>query len=148
WFLERAQRRLGVGRLRLSHDARQGLVRYPWPGNVRELEHAIPRAAGEALSDGAARAGTVALTPRHLGAEPTGAEPAAAPGGAAPAAGAAVRADESLQEALDRFRRALIAERLRAHGGKLSATARSLGMDRANFHRLLKRLQLRPERPD
>ncbi|HEY8495395.1 MAG TPA: nitric oxide reductase transcriptional regulator NorR [Myxococcota bacterium] len=148
WFLERAQRRLGVRRLRLSHDAREWLVRYPWPGNVRELEHAISRAAVKALSEGAPREGTVVLTPRHLGAEPAGSAPSVAPARAPDAAGAAARPDETLQEALDRFRRQVVAERLRQHGGRISATARSLGMDRANFHRLLRRLQLLPERPD
>ena len=43
-FLERAARRLGRPRPRLSLVSVQQLQRYSWPGNVRELQHVIERA--------------------------------------------------------------------------------------------------------
>ncbi len=49
----------------------------------------------------------------------------------------------TLAEATDSFRRELIARRLHDHRGNLAATARSLGLDRGNFHRLIKRLGVR-----
>ncbi len=44
-FLDLARRRLGVGPLRLTEEAKSRLTRAPWPGNVRELENVISRAA-------------------------------------------------------------------------------------------------------
>ncbi len=44
YFLDRACRRHGLARKRLSDEARLLLVSYPWPGNVRELENTIERA--------------------------------------------------------------------------------------------------------
>lgn len=46
-------------------------------------------------------------------------------------------------EAVEHFRRELIRRRLRSHKGNLSATAASLGMDKGNFHRMVKRIGLR-----
>jgi len=40
-FIQLYQRRLGVGTIELSADARQALHDYAWPGNIRELENVI-----------------------------------------------------------------------------------------------------------
>jgi len=47
-----------------------------------------------------------------------------------------------LKEATDRFQQCLIASRLNKHNGNRAAVARELGLDRGNFYRLLKRLDL------
>src|SRR5690606_39159783 len=123
-------------------DATTWLRQQPWPGNVRELEHAISRAVVRALGEKHRRDRVIELTPRHLGAE-TGVAPREDPIVARlnePAA------EATLNEAVEHFRRELIRRRLRSYKGNLSATAASLGIDKGNFHRMVKRMGLRPER--
>ena len=43
-FVERYAREMKKGRVRLTQDAKNLLMRYHWPGNVRELENTIERA--------------------------------------------------------------------------------------------------------
>jgi two-component system nitrogen regulation response regulator GlnG len=45
FFIEKANRELGMSFVGVTDDARELLVRHRWPGNVRELENAILRAA-------------------------------------------------------------------------------------------------------
>jgi len=140
YLLERAQRRLGLRSVRLGAAARRWLRRYSWPGNVRELEHTLSRAIIRALADGHPRDLLLELTPKHLGADDLGDGPAASarePDKALP------RSMVTMREAIDDFRRELIADRLAMYGGNRAAAARSLGLDRGNFHRLLKKLGLR-----
>lgn len=138
-FMQRCERRLGLPGLRLNRAAREWIHRYGWPGNVRELEHAISRAAIKALTGGQSRERIVELSERHLGAEESVASGAPLPAQIAEPPAASL----TLQEALDQYRREIVEARLRQHQGRLAATARSLGLDRGNFHRLLKRLGLR-----
>jgi anaerobic nitric oxide reductase transcription regulator len=49
------------------------------------------------------------------------------------------------KNAVDEFQRQLIQQQLAAQRGNMAATARMLGMDRGNFHRLLKRLEIKVE---
>src|SRR5690606_15623239 len=145
YFLERSRRRLGVRGVRLGGPARRWLRRYPWPGNVRELEHALSRGIVRALSEGQGREQIIELTPKHLGADDF---PEVERGAVKRAAPRPVSAP-SLQEAIDDFRRELIEQRLDEHAGNFSAAARSLGMDRSNFHRLARKLGVKlPNRRD
>jgi DNA-binding NtrC family response regulator len=43
-FVSRIATSRGLGTMRISPEAMDGLVRYDWPGNVRELENAVERA--------------------------------------------------------------------------------------------------------
>ncbi len=135
YFLERNQRRLGLRGARLSRSARQWLTQYSWPGNVRELEHTLLRAMIRALAESRSRDAVVELTTEHLG-------PAPLP--FAPAQPSAPRrpASRPLQEVVDEFRRDFVKATLADHDGNRAAAARALGIDRGNFHRLLKRLRL------
>jgi anaerobic nitric oxide reductase transcription regulator len=136
YFIERNQRRLGLRGARLSRGARRWLAEYSWPGNVRELEHALSRAMIRALSAAPSRDRVFELTAQHLGSEPQA-------NTIVPAAVVhAETNDQPLDEAMERLQREIVAARLRQHGGNRSATARSLGIDRGNFHRLLKKLGL------
>nr|PZN65138.1 MAG: nitric oxide reductase transcriptional regulator NorR [Pseudomonadota bacterium] len=139
FFLQRCERKFGLRGLRLSQDATAWLQEHDWPGNVRELEHTISRAVVRALGEGHSREHIIELTTRHLGAEPwlspTEGQAAIRPG--------EKQREPTLREAVDHFRRELIRRRLRAHKGNLSATAASLGMDKGNFHRMVKRIGLR-----
>jgi anaerobic nitric oxide reductase transcription regulator len=49
------------------------------------------------------------------------------------------------KNAVDDFQRQLIQQQLAAQQGNMAATSRMLGMDRGNFHRLLKRLAVKVE---
>jgi anaerobic nitric oxide reductase transcription regulator len=140
YFLERNQRRLGVRGVRLSPAASAWLERYAWPGNVRELEHVVSRAIIRALSDGQRRTALIELAPKHLGADEF---PELAGDDTLLPSRVARASSPTLRGAVERFRRELIAERLRAHGGNLAAAARSLGIDRGNFHRVVRKLSLR-----
>src|SRR5690606_18522604 len=137
YFIERNQRRLGVRSARLSRSVRMWLSQYAWPGNVRELEHTLSRAMIRALSVGTRRDRMIELTTQHLGTD----------GELTPPLDEvdvpkAASAERPLNEVMEQVRREVIQARLRTHGGNRAAAARSLGIDRGNFHRLLKRLGL------
>lgn len=137
-FLQRCERKLGLRGVRLTTAAREWLLEYDWPGNVRELEHAITRAVVKSLSEGRARERIIELGPQHLGADPVSPRLEIDPADRAMAF-----AELGMAEAVDRFKRELIASRLQRYDNNLAAAARSLGLDRGNFHRQLKRLGLR-----
>lgn len=135
-FLSSDQRRLGLGGVRLTTSARQWLLHYDWPGNVRELEHAISRGVIRALSEGQRKDRVIELDRAHL--DPGRSQPPEPPEAASEAAEAA--SEVALTDAVDDFKRRLIEQRLRRYVGNKAAAAKSLAMDRGNFHRLIKRL--------
>ena len=57
--LDQARRRLGLGPLRLSPEAREALTSAEWPGNVRELENRVAQAIAMA-------GGATVLKKEHL----------------------------------------------------------------------------------
>lgn len=136
-FLSSDQRRLGLRGVRLTASARQWLLHYDWPGNVRELEHTISRGVIRALSEGERKDRIIKLDQAHL--DPGGGLPRALPEAEADPAQAA-DSEAALSDAVDDFKRRLIEQRLQRHGGNKAAAAKSLAMDRGNFHRLIKRL--------
>jgi anaerobic nitric oxide reductase transcription regulator len=135
YFLERSQRKLGVRLVRIEQESSRWLRNYGWPGNVRELEHALDRAVLLAISEGQRADGMIRIFPRHLGSHactPT----------------AIATAPEEVEnmpfsDAVDTFKRQLLRHRIELHGGNLAAASRSLGLDRGNLHRQLKRLGIR-----
>jgi anaerobic nitric oxide reductase transcription regulator len=138
YFLDAARGRLGLGPTRLGPDARAALERYDFPGNVRELEHVILRAALRA-SAGRRREG-VTVTAEHL----------ALPGGGrgdtrqidTSARPIDTETPKTLRESVEALERRMVSEALSAAGGNWAEAARRLGVDRANLHRLAKRLGL------
>ncbi|RIX78878.1 nitric oxide reductase transcriptional regulator NorR [Acidovorax cavernicola] len=150
-FLEENQHRLGARNLRLSPAARTALLAHPWPGNVRELEHAISRAALRAYREHGRAARWVAIEPRHLLLEETAV--AALPADTTPAASgmpaslANGATTTTLREATEAFQREWLAACVARHGGNLSQAAAQAGMDRSNFHRLLRKLGIRAQPP-
>ena len=150
-FCERTRRSLGTGPVRISSAAQQALEAYAWPGNVRELENVISRAVLRAM----VRTGpdqTLVLEPQLLGEEFHGESVTAArlPTSAqAPAERAlGVWLDGPLRDSTERFQRECVLRALAAHDGVWAQAAAQLGMHRANFHRLAKRLGIeRPSSP-
>ncbi len=137
YFIERNQRQLGLRGARLSRGARQWLTHYSWPGNVRELEHALSRAMVRALSTAQSGDGIIDLTTQHLGADADG-----TPVQTEPAIKTTGNDTRPLTEAMEHHRREVVRSRLQQYQGNRAATARSLGLDRGNFHRLLKKTGL------
>ena len=137
-FLEQNRSRLGLRNLRLSPAAELALCHYPWPGNVRELEHVISRAALRAAS----RAGNNAiltLEPDALALEPHQ-PPAFAANLVVPQA---ETTNLPLKTATDAFQRKLIRQQLAQDGDNWAASARALGLDASNLHKLARRLGLK-----
>ncbi|MDP3768933.1 MAG: sigma-54 dependent transcriptional regulator, partial [Dehalococcoidia bacterium] len=139
-FLKRYGQARVVG---LDADALAALEAYPWPGNVRELQNVIERAC--ALADGDT------ITRRDLpdyvlrGATGASVATSGAPSGRGVAADAGL--DLPLKEAKERWMQVLEANYLRdlldRHKGNISAAAKSAGIDRKTFHRLVTKYQIR-----
>ena len=129
-------KRYGQERL-LGYDetAMAALEAYRWPGNVRELQNVVERAC--------ALAETQTITARDLpDTVLAGGRPASAATGEVPAAlKQAATGDVGLREAKDRWMSVLEASYLRdlldRHGGNVSAAAKTAGIDRKTFHRLI-----------
>jgi anaerobic nitric oxide reductase transcription regulator len=137
YFCDLTRRRVGCGPVRLDASAIDVLARYPWPGNVRELENIIARVVLR-QSATVPRGEPIVLSRRHLAADVGDVE---TPSPEQLTTAPPLRA-RSLREATSARQRELVEAALALHPGNLSAAARTLGMDRGNFHRLVKRLGL------
>jgi anaerobic nitric oxide reductase transcription regulator len=135
YFCDVARRRMGVGPVRLDANAVDTLQSYPWPGNVRELENVISRAVLRRTAV-VPRGEAIVLSAQHLATDVG--KPAPSPAGAPPPA--KPTRPLTLREAARLHQREIVARALADHNHNLAAAARSLGMDRGNFHRLAKRL--------
>lgn len=143
-FLDLYRRRLGLGPVRLTDAARQALTGAPWPGNVRELDHALGRAVLRAS------AGTSRDAPTLIGAEHLQLQDAAglpeSTSKAAPASDA-MASGLTLRDAVEDFKRTMVARTVAAHDGNWAAAARALGMARGNLHHMARRLGLLDAEP-
>jgi len=141
YFLEANQRGLGIRRLLLPRESKQILMGYSWPGNVRELNHLLSRAALKAITKQGRNSSSVTIHPVYLDIA-TDKPPAKTINEVADSPDTNPDENLSLKEATDQFQRNLIIRRLAAHDDNRAAVAREIGMDRGNFYRLLKRLEL------
>lgn len=136
-FLEQSRKSLGLSVLRLSPEALSRIKKHDWPGNVRELEHVIKRAA--TLARAASEQGEVLILPQMLA---IGSSPVS-PQSLASKAAEPEFEGKALKEATDGFQARYIQSCLNAHKGNWAATARALGLDPGNLHRLARRLGLK-----
>lgn len=142
-FLEKNQQRLGIKKLRLDQDAKKALLDYHWPGNIRELEHLLSRAALKSATQENRLADFITISLAYLDIVP---EPLNDQHiHKAMASSAAPSASIDLKHAVEEFQRQLIRQQLTEQQGNMAATARIFGLDRGNFHRLLKRLSVKVE---
>jgi two-component system, NtrC family, response regulator AtoC len=129
----------------LSHEAERALNGYSWPGNVRELENVIERSivmsGAEVLTPDAFALDPI-VTPDQVRAEPSPLHEDTVDPVAAVAGAGTSKADESLQECLDRAAAAKIKDALEAAKGNRAVAASALGVDRTTLYRLMKRLGL------
>lgn len=143
-FLEKNQQRLGIKKLRLDKEARKALLAYHWPGNIRELEHLLSRAALKSATQANRQAEFITISLAYLDITPeplnhsrintlttSSITPASMP--------------LDFKNAVDDFQRQFILKQLAEQQGNRTATAKILGLDRGNFHRLLKRLAIKVE---
>ncbi|ARP88163.1 nitric oxide reductase transcriptional regulator NorR [Bordetella genomosp. 9] len=147
-FLEENRVRLGLGAVRLAHDAQAALQHYGWPGNVRELEHVVSRGVLKALGRHAARPRILTIAAEDLD---IGHPPPATAAAVPPSLPRPGPVPKTLQARLQEVERTSIEASLIRHDGNWSAAARELGVDRANLRRRAARLgmpvQGRPGRP-
>jgi anaerobic nitric oxide reductase transcription regulator len=144
FFLDRYQRRLGLGPVRLTEAARHALTVADWPGNVRELDHLLGRAVLRAAA-GNARGAPAVIGPELLQLDDAAAGsplrldvPRLSEGSVVvPAAGM------TLRDALEETKRILVTRAVEESGGNWAAAARALGMARSNLHHMAARLGLR-----
>jgi len=136
-FLEKNQQHLGVKKLRLDMGAKKALLDYHWPGNVRELEHLLSRAALKASTQGSRQSGIVTISSAYLDISP---DSRGETSGTATDVSTVPSTPVDFKDAVDEFQRQLVRQQIALHQGNRAAAARALGLDRGNFHRLLKRL--------
>jgi two-component system response regulator GlrR len=121
----------------LDPESLEALERYHWPGNVRELEHVLHREF--LLTEGSVlriRQDSIDLLgPRTRRSQY-----------ASPDAGTTLDFNTAKARAISEFERAYIIRMLQAHGGNVSAAARSCGKERRAFGRLMKKYGIDKER--
>jgi anaerobic nitric oxide reductase transcription regulator len=128
---------MGVGPVRLDASAVDTLLGYPWPGNVRELENVISRAVLRRTAV-VPRGEAIVLSAKHLESDVGKAGPPASEP-SSPSESARLR---TLKESSRAHQREVVERALTDNPNNLAAAARALGMDRGNFHRLVRRLGL------
>lgn len=114
---------------RFTADAMELLVQYDWPGNVRELKNILERLA--ILKRGKL------IAPEDLPAEFRA------------KATVVVQAEGEVQDyrmekqkLLKEFHRRIVETALKKHGGNVSKASESVGLDRGNFQRIMRRYGL------
>lgn len=137
YFLENNQQRLHIRNIRLSAEAKQVMLDYEWPGNVRELEHLMSRAALLAAAEQGRNQRWITIEPSHLGLGIASTINAVEP------ASISIDNSKTLTEAMGEFQKYWLQQCLNTHGGNVAAAARTAGVDRSNFFRLLKKIGLR-----
>ncbi|MBE0569768.1 MAG: sigma-54-dependent Fis family transcriptional regulator [Deltaproteobacteria bacterium] len=113
--------------VRFSENALRLLLEYPWPGNVRELKNLVERFA-------------ILKRGQIIGREDLPAEFHPGGGRVSPDAESALDYRSAKRQLLDDFHRRIVVEALKKHGGNVSRASDSLGLDRGNFQRIMRRL--------
>ncbi len=135
FFVEKCRVKFGLSSLRISAVGLKYLEHYDWPGNVRELEHAIYRAA--ILAKAEYGDNNPLITDRHFNFG----------NGAVVKRKVAIQNAtidyECLRDATDAFQRQYIETIRKESDGSWAKTARKIGINSGNLHRLAKRLSLK-----
>jgi transcriptional regulator with GAF, ATPase, and Fis domain len=130
-FLEKAAHQFQKAASNFSREALETLEDYQWPGNVRELENVVQR--GVALSDGAT-VDVYNLPSSVRSARPQSQEPLSV------AITENLPLNQSYEDEVKRFKRALILRTLRQCDWRKAECARTLGVARGYLHRLINQL--------
>lgn len=149
FFAERTRQKLGIKSVRLDNTLINEIKHYPWPGNIRELEHVISRAA--VLAKARSSEPDIVLSADHLTLpaqstshinEPHNNE---SKGKTQDTSVSFVESSKGLdfKLATEAFQKELITQSYQNNNQNWAATARQLGLDSGNLHRLAKRLGLK-----
>ncbi|MEX1670105.1 nitric oxide reductase transcriptional regulator NorR [Zhongshania guokunii] len=138
FFVEQQRRRLGLQAVRIEPSAQTELLRYDWPGNIRELEHTISRAMLKAKSLHPTTPSLLHICNTDLNLNPSSTPIVSSGVSDALAAPEVV----NLKQATDDFQRQIISQSLASNNGNQAQAAKDIGMDRSNFYRLRKRLNI------
>ncbi|PKH06199.1 nitric oxide reductase transcriptional regulator NorR [Moritella sp. Urea-trap-13] len=160
-FLAKIQRKVGINNLTLSKDAERVLLAYEWPGNVRELEHLLSRASLRAAARNRKDDRVVVLESSDLDIQTSSdvstLSPLLSPQVSTDCTDSAavnrnasqndivintLNRDNSLKQITDDFQTQFISKMLAENNSNSAATARAIGVDRSNLHRLMKRLNI------
>ncbi len=114
----------------LGESAIDSLLRHPWPGNVRELQNCMYRALITCPGD--------RVQSHHLGIQSGTWK--------GPDNGEASDYAESKKEALEHFQREFVQRALENSQGNITQAAQSCGMTRAALQRILRQLDIDPNR--
>lgn len=124
-FLERSARQEEKTRPDFAPEVVEALLGYDWPGNVRQLRNEVERMV--VLADDGEQLGLEYLSPRLQ--ESIGDKPL-------------LSAYETLPEAVERFKREMIANALMKADENRTRAAKLLGISRSNLQHTMKRLKL------
>ena len=138
-FLKKYSAQTGKAVEHISAEAMRLLLRYGWPGNVRELENAIHRAVILAGRESIEEKDILIEEGQTAAME--GKTPAGGPGPSAP------RTAEELKQARKKLREQSVEQvekdfvigALDRNGWNVSRAAQEVGMERPNFHALMKK---------
>jgi transcriptional regulator with PAS, ATPase and Fis domain len=128
-ILDQIAERSGLAKRELAPSAIEALARYDWPGNVRELRNVLEQIL--LLSDNLRISADDVMEILPIGARRA----------AVDAVAAQVEAT-TYEQAFNEFETNLFKAALEAHGGKVDAVAKSLGLARATLYKKLARLHL------
>lgn len=149
FFAERCQHKLNITNINLSPAVLTLLLQHRWLGNVRELEHAINRAA--VLARAESNQTHLTLQPHHfqISDELTASPSLETKYGEAKNSENQVHPDFShlhnieLKNATEQFQTQFVQHAYLSNNENLSITAKQLGLNPGNLHRLMKRLGLK-----
>lgn len=110
----------------ISIEALDTLLTYQWPGNVRELQNVIERAIVAAQGRALIAPGDLSIGSKENGDSDY--------------------SGKTLKDSINLFKKNLIREVLKNHGGNQTLTARSLGIQRTYLSRMLKELSIKTEK--
>ncbi|MBT3784814.1 sigma-54-dependent Fis family transcriptional regulator, partial [bacterium] len=122
---------LGMRIPKVQEDFLEAIKHTPWPGNVRELELFIERSLTWTRHE-ASPVFDRGLFDRLQGPEKSKGRPGSTICG--------IPTNHSLRDATTEFQRMFIRQVLKQSGSNLSKAAQTLGMDRGNFYRKVKKL--------
>ncbi|MCZ7586667.1 MAG: sigma-54 dependent transcriptional regulator [Deltaproteobacteria bacterium] len=136
-FLESAKRKSAARIDGFTTEAMAKIVAYGWPGNVRELKNIVERIV--ATVDGPR------IEVRHLPPEITGRAPAVSPAEEIPKNVEELKeAKRAVRElAYERIEQQFLLRALKEAGGNVTRAAELTGMQRTNFHALMRKYGLR-----
>ena len=137
-FLERFREEYSRENVEFSPEALQHLIQRPWQGNVRQLQNVVNRAV---LLCPGNLIGVADLEDAPGSNDPLVQEDEPLPG--APAAAEALLPYREAKNALlQQYNATYLAAALKAAGGNVTLAARTCGMERQAFQRLLRRYQI------